>query len=106
MPDAPIQVADALRAAANKAADLIERLHYDAANAAEERRQVDLGYLPDGTPVADMLAAYKELEADFAKYKLALTHIRNMCDAPHFDSARRWKIRDRCNLELKTPHGG
>lgn len=53
----------------------------------------------------DLMDELREAKERLAQWKKALREIRNLCDAPHFDSARRWKIRDRCNAELGTPHG-
>jgi hypothetical protein len=102
---AALDAAKALCLVANKVADMLDDLAYSAEECADKAKNVNLGLLPDGTPVADMLQELKEEKADNARYRLALQQIRNMCDSPHWDSARRWKIRDRCNLELGTPNG-
>lgn len=49
---------------------------------------------PDGTPVADVLAENRELQAEVAELKRTLRTIRNICDAPHWTADRRWRIRD------------
>ena len=59
----------------------------------------------DDAETADLMAQLTEMRAEIANYKQNVRRIRNMCDAPHFDSKRRWAIRDLCNVLLKTPHG-
>jgi len=53
----------------------------------------------------DILSELPELKKEIVEYKRALRTICRMCDAPYFNSERRWKIRDLCNSILKTPHG-
>lgn len=50
--------------------------------------------MDDGTPVAEVLQELRERRAEVAALKKTLRTIQNLADAPHFDSERRWKIRD------------
>jgi len=59
----------------------------------------------DDDELKDILSELPELKKDIVEYKRVLRTICRMCDAPHFNSERRWKIRDLCNSTLKTPHG-
>jgi len=73
MTQTAIDVADALRDAAEKAASLLERL--DDANAT--MRSASSGVLPDGTSVEDMLAELKETKAHVARLHALLRAIRH-----------------------------
>ena len=69
----PTQAADTLRAAADKAADLLERLEHQI----DTMRSSASGILPDGTPVEDMLADLKEMRAENARLHAKLRTIAN-----------------------------
>ena len=66
-----IAIADALRAATNRAADLLEQL--DTENTT--MRSAELGVLADGTPVEDMLAQLREVKAENAKLRRLVREI-------------------------------
>lgn len=73
IPMTALDVADALRGAAAKAADLLE--HLDHAN--DQMRSASLGVLPDGTPVEDMLEELKEAKARIADLHVSLRAIKH-----------------------------
>jgi hypothetical protein len=50
--------------------------------------------LADGTPIADMLEELASWRKDYQRLKEDIRRIESICDAPHWESARRWKIRD------------
>jgi hypothetical protein len=71
MTETAIDVADALRVAADKAADLLEKL--DAEN--ETMKAASSGILPDGTPIEDVLSSLREVQAENAQLHAALRSI-------------------------------
>ena len=71
MAEDAIAIADALRAATNRAADLLEQL--DTQNTT--MRSAELGVLADGTPVEDMLEQLREVQAENAKLHRLLRDI-------------------------------
>lgn len=48
----------------------------------------------DGTPVSDLQEELRELKVEMAEIKRRLRTIANMCNAPHWNADRRWKVRD------------
>lgn len=75
-----LAIADALRAAAGMAADLLEKLD----NANEQMRSAPLGVLPDGTPVEDMLEDLKDTKARLAasySFFRTINHHVNSCNS-------------------------
>ena len=55
---------------------------------------IHLGKSADGIPFATVVADLKKAEATNTDLRNRFKEIRNMCDAPHFSSTRRWAIRD------------
>ena len=48
----------------------------------------------DGTPVADIMEHNAELKAEVQQLRKLLRTIEAACDAPYWDTARRWRVRD------------
>ena len=57
-----ITLADTLRNTANSAANALEKMALDADTA----KSANLGVLPDGTPIEDMLSELADLKKDYA----------------------------------------
>lgn len=71
-------LADALRTAANRAADLIEKL--DIEN--DTMKAAKLGVLPDGTPVEDIVAELSEVKSQLIHLQLRLRKIHTVVNTP------------------------
>lgn len=67
-----IAMSDALRATANRAANMLERL--DAENST--MKSATLGVLEDGTPVEDMLAELKETKQQVARLRSLMREVQ------------------------------
>ena len=89
-----IQVADALRKASKQASDLLETLENELLEMQVAVNNIRLGKSADGVPFATVVADLKKAEATNNDLRNRFKEIRNMCDAPHFSSTRRWAIRD------------
>lgn len=66
-----IEVADALRVASNRAADLLEQLDIDNSS----MKSSSLGVLSDGTPVEDVVEELRETKIELARMHAMMRHI-------------------------------